>query len=493
MCSNNRQVLLFKLKMIRTSKTKNTLADKIANILVAAPQNEDPEDETDGTKAQLDEHVEETNSDEEELLSKFRKQNIELLADVDERYAGKKSSRKELAGSDEASDDELEDTVIHSESSEPQDEEDNDESDDQQTGESNASQSEDEDNLSGESDASDNNFMPMKETDASAQVTKGLSVRNQLSIWENLLEMRIQLQKCLISANKMPQSQNYKQMKKESDVFTNKVGETKNSLCNVLDKLLLFQQIVLKNYPETKNLAELEGDAKTENSDDEEIPSDSENHENHDQSEDIATEPQVKKRKLINYESEIDARHNKYRKYRNEVIQKWHDKTRIAAIKSNAPQHSIISHIEHTLSDKAKLIKHTQLKRSDYKILGVESKKELEENAEEEVQQIDEYNTEIFDDDDFYHQMLRELIEMKSADVTDPVQLGRQWIQLQNLRSKMKRKVDTRASKGRKIRYAIHSKLVNFMAPIDENLWTDEAKSELYSSLFGKNQSVISV
>nr|CAI5865235.1 unnamed protein product [Callosobruchus analis] len=305
--------------------------------------------------------------------------------------------------------------------------------------------------------------------------------------------MRIQLQKCLISANKMPQSEHYKQMKKESDVFTNKVAETKNSLSNVLDKLLLFQEIVLKNYPETKNLAQTESNVETENSDDEEIPSDSDEDENDDQYQDIDIVPQMKKRKLINYESEINARHNKYKKYRNDVIQKWHDKTRIAAVKSNTTQHSIITHIEHTLSDKTKLIERTQLKRSDYKILGVDSKEEeVGENAKE-IEQVDEYNKEIFDDDDFYHQMLCELIEMKSADVTDPVQLGRQWIQLQNLRSKMKRKVDTRASKGRKIRYAVHSKLVNFMAPIDENLWTEEAKSELYSSLFGKNQPVMSV
>lgn len=36
-----------------------------------------------------------------------------------------------------------------------------------------------------------------------------------------------------------------------------------------------------------------------------------------------------------------------------------------------------------------------------------------------------DYDPEIFDDSDFYHQLLRELIERRSADVTDPVQLGR--------------------------------------------------------------------
>ena len=35
------------------------------------------------------------------------------------------------------------------------------------------------------------------------------------------------------------------------------------------------------------------------------------------------------------------------------------------------------------------------------------------------------YDEEIFDDDDFYHQQLRELIERKTADINDPVALTR--------------------------------------------------------------------
>jgi protein AATF/BFR2 len=50
----------------------------------------------------------------------------------------------------------------------------------------------------------------------------------------------------------------------------------------------------------------------------------------------------------------------------------------------------------------------------------------------------------------------------------------------------MKRKIDTRATKGRKIRYMVHSKLVNYMAPVSQNLFSEEAKTELFNSLFGK-------
>lgn len=158
----------------------------------------------------------------------------------------------------------------------------------------------------------------------------------------------------------------------------------------------------------------------------------------------------------------------------------------------NAPTNSILQQISYILSDRDKLIKRTQLKRSEYEIMGY--KKPLEESSNGDAsnpvtksrKDDDEYIPEIFDDSDFYHQLLRELIECKSADISDPIQLSRQWIALQQMRSKMKRKVDTKATKGRKIKYVVHNQLVNFMAPEKTFKWTDESINELYSSLFGK-------
>lgn len=95
-------------------------------------------------------------------------------------------------------------------------------------------------------------------------------------------------------------------------------------------------------------------------------------------------------------------------------------------------------------------------------------------------------STEIYDDTDFYHQLLRELIEFKTT-TTNPAEVSKQYSELEKLRKKMKKIVDTRASKGRKIRYVVHKKLVNFMAPNPNSEWTDESRNELYSSLFGKS------
>ncbi|KAJ8960389.1 hypothetical protein NQ314_006079 [Rhamnusium bicolor] len=489
-------------------RNKETLADRIAGVLNTTPARFDPEDENfDDTRAQLNIDHSDENDVEEEILSEFRKQNVNLLADVDEKYAGKRGSRKSLEGSDvdsAESDEELEadvpedsETYTMEDENQGQNQRSNlDQSEEEESNEEDekGNSGSDDDDMDYEDDSEvikgEDNFKIMADTDVSSQVRKGLSVRNQMKMWESLLEMRIQLQKCLITANKMPQSQTFSEIKKESgQEFSHQVAVTKHSLGNVLDKLLLLKKLVLKKYPETKNLDKEDTKVMNENID-EEIASDTEDEKSIQDSEDEEREIPNKKRKLDEFEKEIAEQHYKYKNYRNTVIQKWNEKTRIAVMKNNTNSHSVINHIEHTLSDRAKLLKRTRLKRSEYTILGQEPAKESEKQDDniQDIRPAEEYNSEIFDDDDFYHQLLRELIEVKSADLTDPVQLGRQWIQLQNLRSKMKRKVDTRATKGRKIRYAIHTKLVNFMAPFDENVWTDDAKTDLYNSLFGKNQ-----
>lgn len=65
--------------------------------------------------------------------------------------------------------------------------------------------------------------------------------------------------------------------------------------------------------------------------------------------------------------------------------------------------------------------------------------------------------------------------------------ISRKWMELQKLRIKMKHKVDTRSTKGRKLRYNVHPKLVNFMVPVVDNMWNESAIADLYNSLFGKS------
>lgn len=57
-----------------------------------------------------------------------------------------------------------------------------------------------------------------------------------------------------------------------------------------------------------------------------------------------------------------------------------------------------------------------------------------------------------------------------------------------NLGPKVKKaSLDTRASKGRKLRYTPHDKIMNFMAPFKpEGSWHDEQVDELFGSLLGQ-------
>jgi protein AATF/BFR2 len=56
---------------------------------------------------------------------------------------------------------------------------------------------------------------------------------------------------------------------------------------------------------------------------------------------------------------------------------------------------------------------------------------------------------------------------------------------------KVKKKVDTKASKGRKLRYTVHEKIQNFMVPVPRGTWHEEQTDDLFASLFGKSGSAV--
>ncbi|WFD25635.1 rRNA-processing protein bfr2 [Malassezia nana] len=85
----------------------------------------------------------------------------------------------------------------------------------------------------------------------------------------------------------------------------------------------------------------------------------------------------------------------------------------------------------------------------------------------------------VFDDSDFYAQLLRDLIDHASM-----VEAGISATASDALRSrKRKRNVDVRASKGRRIRYDVLEKVQNFMPPIPRVTWDDAQAERLFARL----------
>ncbi|CAG5036078.1 unnamed protein product [Parnassius apollo] len=548
-----------KLKQKKSSKT--TLSEKIADDLTVKPRADIEDDHVFNSKPKTLSRAEFSSSDsgDDTIISEFRKRNVSLLSEISKKYEGKVVSRKELEENSDEVDlavkdnnvsdkDDVQDkqriqinidsnfegsesddysiTNIKKRVASSQDEESDatgdddhvdDEDDDDDYDDGNDEDDDDDDNddngtydISQMEEPVKENFEHMKKQNISEEAKKGACVRNQLLIWESLLEMRIHLQRCMSSANKMPMKDIFVALRYNPE-FAEESNKTINNVATILDKLLTLQNMLFKNFPETKSLSMkkqsngVKQPKEIEKESDEEIPSDTDNEEIPSDT-DVEDEPvketkkkekiYSKKRKLDDYEKELDLSHKAFKTFRDTTIQKWNEKTRIATaanIKS-APTNTILQQISYILSDRNKLIRRTQLKRSEYDIIGYKKESVLDENKEQNQENPvtkdrkddDEYIPEIFDDSDFYHQLLRELIECKSADISDPVQLSRQWIALQQMRSKMKRKVDTKATKGRRIKYVVHNQLVNYMAPEKSLLWTDESTNELYSSLFGK-------
>ncbi|KAE8354647.1 apoptosis antagonizing transcription factor-domain-containing protein [Aspergillus coremiiformis] len=107
----------------------------------------------------------------------------------------------------------------------------------------------------------------------------------------------------------------------------------------------------------------------------------------------------------------------------------------------------------------------------------------------------------IYDDTIFYQSLLRDLVEqrMSSSDAitngidTLHIQLPSRGLSVHPVtgmrKDKIQRDVDTRASKGRKMRFDVHEKLQNFMAPEARGSWTTYACEEFFASLLGKTAS----
>lgn len=341
--------------------------------------------------------------------------------------------------------------------------------------------------------------MTFSSVKVSEEVEKGRAVKNQIALWDQLLEGRIKLQKALLTTNQLPQPDVFPVFKdKGGPEFASALKNSHKALKALLRSLVGLQEELLFQYPDTRYLVD---GTKPKAESEEEISSEDEELVGEKKKQKRA--PRKRKLEMDDYPGFMAKRFADFTVYRNRTLQKWHDKTKLASGKLGkgfgAFERSILTQIDHILMDKERLLRRTQTKRSSYQVLGkpepaaqpvpetLPGQPEIlpQAPANAHLKDLDE---EIFDDDDFYHQLLRELIERKtsSLDPNDQVAMGRQWLAIQKLRSKIHKKVDRKASKGRKLRFHVLSKLLSFMAPIDHTTMNDDARTELYRSLFGQ-------
>ncbi|XP_078662725.1 protein AATF-like [Branchiostoma floridae x Branchiostoma belcheri] len=372
-----------------------------------------------------------------------------------------------------------------------------DKDEDEDSEENESDEEEDEEELESESEQQDRQEKQESEAwsfstpqDKTQDLAKAAATKCQLGLWDSLLEGRIKLQKALPLTNQLPQPDTKSDfIKTGGEPFTTAGEAGASSLRGLLDTLLELQRELLIQNPETSALVGggLNGEAADDS--DEQITS-----EESDTEEKGGTQSRKRPHEDSgDYPDLLHKRHKLTQEFNLSTIEKWSEKTKLSSGKYNSKafssfNKSVREQIDQILGDQDRLVKRTQLKRSSYKVLGRGADKAEEQELPAKLDpHLKEYDEEIFDDDDFYHQLLRELIERKTTS-DDPTELTKQWLEVQKLRKRVRKKVDTRASKGRKIRYDVHRKLVNFMAPVHNMSVSEEGCNELFSSLFGKKE-----
>ncbi|RNA03184.1 hypothetical protein BpHYR1_024110, partial [Brachionus plicatilis] len=525
------------------------LRDELNKLSSTAPLLKDIEYSDDETSAKV---VEKSNEYEDELdfkaLDQGNKRIRAPIGDLSEfglKYKGKPISRKEINASDidedfdsenengeeedDGDDDEIDQDDDEEEEGDDDDDDDVDDDDEEEMEESDEGKKKINQKYQHKKSK---NQEPLKLSNYNQkeEMEKGKAVKNQLNFWDNLVEARVRLQNVLNVVNQFPQFDQFDQILENLSEEFKPINEAQlkqnqESLNKVMNQLIELQQKLVQRNPETnyilndlklesqkseqneshggpdlkRKMINSEGSSEEsendENDDDEEIYSDTDEEM---RAEEIKQAKKEKKLKTFHFKSlspdqfeDYLQKFNKsFLKYRDSTIQKWYDKTRLTTGKSfESLEKPILQQIEHILLDKERIIKRTQLKRGQYKICGKEEKIEDETDLESlKNRHLKDYDSEIFDDQDFYNQLLRELVERKSNNISDPIELSRKSIELQKLRAKNKKKVDTKASKGRKIKFEIHKPLVNFMAPVYRTSMSEEARNELFRSLFGGNQ-----
>lgn len=166
------------------------------------------------------------------------------------------------------------------------------------------------------------------------------------------------------------------------------------------------------------------------------------------------------------------------RPHRNATLQRWAGKSQAVSahsengiIKKSAKQPSIVDMLQEHLSNREHLLKRARTPRS---CAPIQAAKGVSEDDK------------IYDDADFYGLLLKELLDQRNANSATSAIVD--FTTSSDLRraAKTRKNVDTKASKGRKLRYTVHEKLQNFMAPEDRSTWSERQADELFGSLFGQ-------
>ena len=277
---------------------------------------------------------------------------------------------------------------------------------------------------------------------------KGQDVRKQIKNWEKTLRLRISFQKILTTVSRLPPpvllSEYFEETPNAHDDIDAAAAELED---------IATQMLELRLYLWKQNFSSMSADL----------------------SKHVRVDASASKA-LENLEHVLEP-------HINTLLTRWSNKISSAPHSRNSSSSSrlqlramnqnVVDQIRQALAGDGmdRLVQRTQVWRADdMDRLGVIA------TASQESRPTD---TEVFDDSDFYAQLLRDLIDNAGIMETGASNAASDAL----MSRKRKRNVDVRASKGRRLRYEVMEKVQNFMPPIPRVTWDDAQTERLFSQL----------
>ncbi|KAG8964692.1 rRNA-processing protein bfr2 [Tulasnella sp. 419] len=463
--------------------SRSSLAQQLAQLEDAAPIDFDPED-----AFRPDAHVNDDGGDKEvdhaapfagrehylEVGPSQLRNRQQLDSIADPKYVGVRTSRSKIFDEDEDGEDEDEDESMKDpDEDEESDERESDEDamkDDGQGFEKQSNGREDsegsqtsegEEQDEEDEDKEDNQLADALRKTREQDRLKGKAITRQLAIWDSLLDARIKLQKAVIGCNRLPPPDKLgPYVSSSSEAGQQAVRKLLEESLKLSDDLFELQELLFSaasiEVPPSKRRK---------------ISQDPDN-------EDYEEQVLFASKELASLEA---AAHPNL----IQTLDKWSAKvaavTPTTSTKFNAqPPKSAVQLIAESASSGNKLLAKTRVRRG-----GAASMSRIGEERKDSAAE----DVEVFDDVDFYQQLLRDVIDSRSGKEGLNGGESEAWsIRRQTQRKESGKKYgDSRASKGRRLKYDVHEKLQNFMVPVlSARKWHEEQIDELFASLLGK-------
>ncbi|XP_057530203.1 uncharacterized protein LOC130808742 isoform X2 [Amaranthus tricolor] len=287
-------------------------------------------------------------------------------------------------------------------------------------------------------------------------LVKGRAIKNQKALWDKTLEFRFLLQKPFSKSNKLPQGPIRSSFCEANEDIAVAYTDLIVSSRKAIESLVHLQEALVDNNPSIRE--ETEGSPFLKTFEDGEGKMD------------LDEEEWLR----------ISQVQSRLAPFRNSSIDKWQRKADVHSgaaakkVKLVAFNQNISEQVATYMRDPSKLIKSMQTRRETVGVFGAVAKQDGNNNEEGN----NEGDPELLDDAEFYQQLLKEFFE-----TIDPNSSESAFYALKRLQTKKRKVVDRRASKSRKIRYHVHEKIVNFMAP--EPMELPPMAPKLFDNLFG--------